>query len=148
MKDRITLLISMSPWNVAKTFENYKKTYLFNTICSVLFSLRILDDHDELFCFCGMVYTISCREHCQRPSPSRISDTPWAGFEHAQNLSLGLVEWSCVVVITITPRRIAFIYLFIYLFIHLLIYSFIYLFICLFIYLFINSLNHTHPASL
>ena len=135
MKDRMTLLISMSPWNAAKTFENYKKTYLFNTIFSVLFSLRIPDDHDELFCFCGMVYTISWRKHCQRPSRLRISDTPWAGFEHAQNLSLGLFEWSCVVVITITPRRIAFIYWFIYLFTYLFICLFIFLFIYLFIYL-------------
>ena len=26
-------------------------------------------------------------DHCQRSSPSRISDTPQAGFEHAQNMS-------------------------------------------------------------
>ena len=62
-------------------------------------------------CFCGMVNrrkTISLnssRDHCQRSSPSRISDTPRAGFEPAQNLSSGLVEWSCAVVITTTPRR-------------------------------------------
>ena len=48
---------------------------------------------------------ISSRDHCQRSSPSRISDTPQAGFEHAQNLSLGLVEWSYAVVIIITPQR-------------------------------------------
>ena len=54
-------------------------------------------------CFCGMVDQqkafglISSRDHCQRSSPSRISDT--------QNLSSGLVEWSCAVVITTTPRR-------------------------------------------
>ena len=30
---------------------------------------------------------------------------PRAGFEPAQNLSSGLVEWSCAVVITTTPRR-------------------------------------------
>ena len=62
-------------------------------------------------CFCSMVdrrkafSLISSRDHCQRSSPSRISDT---GFELAQNLSSGLVEWSCAVVITITPRRHAF----------------------------------------
>ena len=61
-------------------------------------------------CFCGMVDRwkafsfISSRDHCQRSSPSWISDMPWAGFEPAQNLSSGLVEWSCVVVITTTPR--------------------------------------------
>ena len=62
-------------------------------------------------CFCGMVDRrktfsfISSRDHCQRSSPSRISDTPRAGFEPAQNPSSGLVEWSCAVVITSTPWR-------------------------------------------
>ena len=48
--------------------------------------------------FCGMVdqrkafSLISSRDHCQRSSPSRISDTPRAGFEPAQNLSSALVE--------------------------------------------------------
>ena len=61
-------------------------------------------------CFCGMVgqpkafSLISSRYHCQRSSPSWISDTSRAGFEPAQNLSSGLVEWSCAVVITTTPR--------------------------------------------
>ena len=56
-------------------------------------------------CFCGMVdqrkviSLISSRDHCQRSSPSRISDTSRARFEPAQNLSSGLVEWSCAVVI-------------------------------------------------
>ena len=39
------------------------------------------------------------------PHPLRISDTPRAGFELAQNLSSGFVEWSSAVVITITPRH-------------------------------------------
>ena len=62
-------------------------------------------------CFCGMVdrrkasSLISSRDHCQRSSPSRISDTPRAGFEPVQNLSSGFVEWSCAVVIITTPRR-------------------------------------------
>ena len=62
-------------------------------------------------CFCGMVdrrkvfSLISSRDHCQRSSPSRISDMPRAGYEPAQNLSSGAVEWSCAVVITTTPRR-------------------------------------------
>ena len=61
-------------------------------------------------CFCGMVdgrktfSLISSQDHCQRSSPSRISDTPRAGFEPAQNLSSGFVEWSCAVVITTTPQ--------------------------------------------
>ena len=62
-------------------------------------------------CFCGMVdrrkafSLISSRGHCQRSSPSRVSNTPRAGFEPAQNLSSDLVEWSCAIMITITPRR-------------------------------------------
>ena len=61
--------------------------------------------------FCGMVdwrkafSLISSRNHCQTSSSSRISDTPRAGFEPAQNLSPGLVEWSCAVLITTTPRH-------------------------------------------
>ena len=48
--------------------------------------------------FCGMVDRqktisfISSRDHCQRSSPSQISDTLQVGFEPAQNLSSGLVE--------------------------------------------------------
>ena len=57
-------------------------------------------------CFCGMVdrwkafSLISSPDHCQKFSPLRISDTPQAGFGPAQNLSSGLLEWSCAVVIT------------------------------------------------
>ena len=56
-------------------------------------------------CFCGMVdrrkafSLIFSRDHCQRSSSSRISDTPRAGFEPAQNLSSDFVEWSCAVVL-------------------------------------------------
>ena len=48
--------------------------------------------------FCGMVNRrkafslISSRDHCQRSSPSRISDMSRARFEPAQTLSSGLVE--------------------------------------------------------
>ena len=76
--------------------------------------------------FCGMAdrrkafRLISSRDHCQRSSHLWISDTLRAGFEPAQNLSSGLVEWSCTVVITATPRRHLFtshIYLHFYCFI-------------------------------
>ena len=43
------------------------------------------DDDDDDFFFVGWDY-------CQRSSLSRISDTPRAAFEPAQNLSSGLVE--------------------------------------------------------
>ena len=65
----------------------------------------------KLNCFCGKVdqrkalSLVSSGHHCQRFSPFRISDTPWAGFELGQNLSSGFVEWNCAVVITTTPRR-------------------------------------------
>ena len=61
--------------------------------------------------FCGMVdrrkefSLISSRDHCQRSSPSRNSETPQAGSEPAQSLSSGLVEWSYAVVITTTPHH-------------------------------------------
>ena len=62
-------------------------------------------------CFCGMVdrqkafSLISSWDHCQRSSSSRISNMPQAGFEPTQNLSSGLFECSCAVVIIITPWR-------------------------------------------
>ena len=62
-------------------------------------------------CFCDMVdwwkvfCLISSRDHCQRSSTSRVSNMLQTGFEPAQNLSSGLVEWSCAVVITTTPRH-------------------------------------------
>ena len=49
-------------------------------------------------CFCGMVdwrkgfSLISSWDHCQRSSPSQISDMLQAGFEPAQNLSSGFAE--------------------------------------------------------
>ena len=62
--------------------------------------------------FCGMVHRrkafslIFSRDHCQRSSPSPIlTETLQGGFEARENLSSGLVEWSCAVVITTTPRR-------------------------------------------
>ena len=54
------------------------------------------DDDDELFC--GMVdqrkafSLISSWDHCQRSSPSRISNSPRAGFEPVQKLSSSLDE--------------------------------------------------------
>ena len=62
-------------------------------------------------CFCGMVDRrkvfsfIFSRDHCQRSSQLWISDAPRAGFEPAQNLNSGLVEWSYAVVKTTTPLR-------------------------------------------
>ena len=62
-------------------------------------------------CFCGMVdrrkvfSLIYSRDHFQRSSPLSNSNTPWTGFEPAQNLISGIVKWGGAVVITTTPRR-------------------------------------------
>ena len=57
------------------------------------------DDEEELFLWYGWLR----KGVYQRSSPLQISDMPRRGFEPAQNLSPGLVEWSCAVVITTTP---------------------------------------------
>ena len=94
----------------------WKKKHFFNWKCHCLDYIPQKTTSNRFFalmmmmnCFCGMVdrrkafSLISSWDHCQRSSPSRISDMPQAGFEPAQNLSSGLVEWSCTVVITTTP---------------------------------------------
>ena len=72
------------------------KDWLFGVIVSrhlMMFIMMMM-----MNCSCGMVdwrkvfSLISSRDHCQRSSPSRISDTLRAGFEPAQNLSSGLLE--------------------------------------------------------
>ena len=61
-------------------------------------------------CFCDIDHRrnrcshISNQGYCQISSPSWISDTPQAVFEPAQYLSLGIVEWSCAMLIATTPR--------------------------------------------
>ena len=61
-------------------------------------------------CFCGIVERrntfsfISCWDHCPRPS-SWVPNKPRAGFELAPSLSSVFIEWSCVAVITTTPRH-------------------------------------------
>ena len=54
------------------------------------------DDDDEMFLWYGWptkaFSLISSWNHCQRYSPSQISDMLQAGFEPAQNLTSGLVE--------------------------------------------------------
>ena len=62
-------------------------------------------------CFCGMVdrwktfNLISSWENCQRFSTLRIFEKPQAGFELAQNIGSGFVEWIVAVLITITQCR-------------------------------------------
>ena len=64
--------------------------------------------------FCGMIdqqkalSLISSRDHCERSSPSRISNMLLAEFEPEQNLSSDLAEWSCAAVITTAPLGCGF----------------------------------------
>ena len=96
-------------WRSVRPFSIFEKYFEFEDLPWMLFESSSL--FCFLICFCGMVdwrkafSLISNRDHCQRPSPTRISDTPRTGFEPAQNLSSDLVEWSCAVVVTTTPRR-------------------------------------------
>ena len=69
-------------------------------IIAVQFHLAMfLTSRIELF-FCGMVDRR--KDHCQRSSPSRISDTSRGRYEPAQNLNSGFDEWSCAVAIIST----------------------------------------------
>ena len=75
----------------------------YNTCLMMMMMMMMMN------CICGMFdrqkmfSLISSWNHCQKSSSSRISDMLQAGFEPAQNLSSGFVEWSCAVVITTTP---------------------------------------------
>ena len=78
-------------WSNGLKFDrvSHKKNFL---LCLLWVLMMMMN------CFCGMVdqrkvfSLISSWNHCQRSSPLRISDTPQAEFEPAQNLSLDLVE--------------------------------------------------------
>ena len=100
-------MIGLNTWNSKIRSKNWEKwSFVFFLLENHFFYLKLMM---MMNCFYGMVdrrkafSLISSRDHCQRSSPSRISDTPRAGFEPAQNQSSGLVEWSCAVVITTTP---------------------------------------------
>ena len=110
-----TTFNSVEPWRRLESRFVYGFLYIhlkvnfysFQYFSMVIMMVMMLN------CFCGTVYRrkafslISSRDHCQRFSPSRISDTPRTGFEPAQNVSSGFVEWICAVVITTTLRRYA-----------------------------------------
>ena len=103
------------------------------------------DDDDELMnWFCGMVdrritfSLISSRDDCQRSSPSRINDTPRAGFEPAQNLSSGLAEWSSAVIVKCLNYTLLLLHLFIT---HLVIYNNYVINLCPRQYLFVHTNN-------
>ena len=85
-----------SPANLLHIFRTtlHKDTYgeLLPDLMMMMMMMMMVN------CFCGMVdrqkafSLVSSRDHCQRFSPLRISDTLRAGIEPAQNLSSGLVE--------------------------------------------------------
>ena len=94
----IILVRIIVPWSLIKSFKASKsgKTTTAKsmkihqkTIIDIFIGCIIeLKNWIELMnCFCGMVdrrkafSLISSRDHCQRSSPSWISDTPRAGFE-------------------------------------------------------------------
>ena len=59
------------------------------------------DDDDELLLIkLNNRWPTKSLDHCQRFSPSQISDTPRAGFKSAQKLSSGFVEWSYTILTT------------------------------------------------
>ena len=83
-------------------------SFFQNTDFQVFQSSSINDD-DELFLWYrwptkGVYSLISSRGCCQRSSALQISNLSRVGFEPVQNLSSGLVEWSCTVVIMTTPQ--------------------------------------------
>ena len=73
----------------------------------MMMMMMIMMDDDELFLWYGWqeFSLISSQDYCQRSSPSWISGMSPGGFEPAQYLSSGLVEWSCAAVKTTTFLR-------------------------------------------
>ena len=74
-----------SKWVIYYVYKDYDS-------CHATWFLVDDDDDDEDDCFSGIVdqrkafSLISSRNYCERSAPSRISDTPRAGFEPAPNL--------------------------------------------------------------
>ena len=93
-----------------KILINLSSTTDFSLLCVEYISISLMM-MKMMNCFCSMVdrrkvlSLIFSLDHCQRSSPSPIFDTPPARIEPEQNLSSGLVEWSCAVVITTTPQN-------------------------------------------
>ena len=92
---RITLLNTLNKID-CKLIETNESSLIGTLLFSnSLFELKKTPLMMMMNCFCGMVdrrkafSLISSRDHCQRSLSSWISDTPWAGFEPAQNQSSG-----------------------------------------------------------
>ena len=95
----IPLMLTRS-WRktVDSYWEKYGKTW--SNFESMNIVTHFLKKKMMMSCFCGVVdqqkafSVTSSQDHCQRSSPSQISDTLLAGFEPAQNLSSGFNECS------------------------------------------------------
>ena len=79
--------------------KKVKKVNMQRDMCSIVMMMMLMVMMMMMMnCFCGMVdrrkafSLISSRDHCQRSSPLRISDTPRTGYEPAPNLSSDFVE--------------------------------------------------------
>ena len=107
LKTNIVRKASFCVFRLSKNFSETLSRRVFSRKNNNIMMMMMM----MMNCFCGMVdrrkvfSLISSRDHCQRSSPLRISNKTWAGFEPAQSLNSGSVEWSCAAVITTTPRR-------------------------------------------
>ena len=95
LADRIIYRERVYVVNIGYKSTEKHRIALYSNVKSVMMMMMMMM---MMNCFCGMVdrrkafSLISSRDHCQRSSPLRISDTLRARFEPAQNLSTGLVE--------------------------------------------------------
>ena len=96
--------------------ENYWKLSKKKSVVQSLFhEIKVLNQSQY---FKGYIKTAASKDlswwwidKVDELSPSRISDTPQAGFEHAQNLISNFIEWRCSAfdVIKIITIEISFI---------------------------------------
>ena len=86
------LNIDVMLWPSTSSNKLITKSYYYLFVIIMMIMMMIMNcchgmaDRQKAFSL------ISSRHHCQRSSPSRISDTPRAASEPAQNLISGFVE--------------------------------------------------------
>ena len=87
---------------------HFLQIYFFHRNLKFILKKAFCTDN-ELFLLYGwqtkVVYPYFQPGLIEGSSPVRISNTPQAGFEPAENLNSGLVEWSCAVVINNTLQH-------------------------------------------
>ena len=77
--------------NLFKVTNKDTKTTLMTLMLSLMMMMMIMNCFCDIFDRRQAFTLISSRGHCHRSSSLRISHTPQAGFEPAQNLSSGLI---------------------------------------------------------